>query len=95
MVTLNNCRLTDSNVETFLEGMVEHHNLVYLDFTGNYLTDESKLILEKFLPNLVIVFEILKSFIKNYDLLEYIGLGSNNLSSTVRPYLSITILLYP
>lgn len=82
MVTLNNCGLRDENVSQFLKTMIEdpedqHHSLAYIDFTSNFLTDNGKL--KKI--NIFSVFDYFAELLESYNLLEYIGLGNNNLSN--------------
>lgn len=51
MITLNNCKLRDENVSQFLKTMVQdpedkHNSLIYIDFTGNNLTNEGNFYIE-------------------------------------------------
>jgi Leucine-rich repeat (LRR) protein len=47
----------------------QHYHLKYLDVSGNYLTDD--------------IFDEFAELFENYNLLEYLGLGDNNLSDLV------------
>lgn len=94
MLSLKNCNLTNDAVSSFLGHIIkyndeeagevtQHRDLKYLDLTGNHLTDESK----KSLLILNLFWIVLDEFAKLFDcynLLEYLGLGNNNLSDLVR-----------
>ena len=66
MLTLNQCSLSLSSAKRLVDLIgPEHHELIYVDLYGNNLGDE-----------------ITKAFtgaLDSYDLLEFIGLGNNNL----------------
>lgn len=69
MITLNNCGLRDDDIESYLAIAKEHTKLVYVDFSGNFLSNK--------------IFGVIGDFIREYNRLEYIGLGNNNLTSLV------------
>ena len=66
MLTLNTCGLSIEAALNLLEQVgPEHHELVYIDLYGNNLGDD--------------ILKGVTKLLDRYDILEFIGLGNNNL----------------
>lgn len=68
MLCVAECNLSLRGAKAIIENIKpEHHHMTYLDLHGNYLGNE--------------ILKLVTEMVQNYNLLEFIGLGKNNINS--------------